>query len=669
MTQEHPADVLVSVAIVNYNGGHYLLDTVHAVLASNVPIEVLVVDNGSVDDSIDALRDEFPGEPRLSIIENGENLGFARANNVALNRGRGRYLLLLNPDCIVAPDTLQRMVQALEADPKAGMAGCLIQNPDGSEQPGCRRTIPTPWTGLVRALHLGRLLGSDSPTHQMDLVHSPLPERPVYVEAISGAFMLIRRAALEQVGPMDDSYFLHCEDLDWCKAFQEAGWQILFVPQVRIVHHKGVCSTGRPVFVLWHKHRGMVRFYRKFLAKLYPLPLNILVIIGVWSRFAFMVPVELLRRIPQWIQRRPPPARARRKPLPPVPQTPHPELRGRSVLVTGGTGFIGGRLVDELLRQGARVRVLSRHPERVREQWPGVKAVLGDLEDRGTLEGVCDGIHTLFHLASCAHMLDLPVDDSPRHRQVTEQGTQELLQQSREAGVQRFVFVSSVKAMGEESDDCQDETSEPRPETAYGIAKLHAEQAVLAMAGSGDMQTMVLRLPMVYGPGNKGNLPRMIQAIRQGHFPPLPQVHNRRSMVHVDDVVQALLLSAVRPRAAGQVYIVTDGRAYSTADIYRLIAGNLDRPTPRWYVPMSMLQGAARLGDLLLRLGIPVPLHTVNLRKLLGSAWYSNRKISEELGFTPHHDLRRALPEMVEEIPAGFLAAGEQTGALRERHG
>jgi nucleoside-diphosphate-sugar epimerase/GT2 family glycosyltransferase len=663
----HSSDILVSVAIVNFNGGHYLLDTVRAVLASTVPIEVLVVDNGSEDDSISNLRDELCEEARLRVIENGENLGFAKANNVALKQARGRYLLLLNPDCIVAADTLEQMVRALEADPHAGMAGCLIQNPDGTEQPGCRRTIPTPWTGLVRALHLGPLLGKDSPSHNVDLVHSPLPERPVYVEAISGAFMLIRREALEQVGLMDDRYFLHCEDLDWCKSFQESGWQILFVPQVRIVHHKGVCSAHRPIFVLWHKHKGMVRFYRKFLSKRYPLPLNLLVVVGVWSRFAFMVPVELARRIIPGAQQQNDSAGGTLSARP-LQHPLHPDLRGRKVLVTGGTGFIGTRLVDELLRQGAEVRVLSRSPEQVTGRWGGrVSAVAGDLETGAGMPGVCDGIDTLFHLASCAHMLDLPVDDSARHRQVTEQGTLDLLHQARGSGLARFVFVSSVKAMGEEADACQDEASEPHPETAYGIAKLHAEQAVLAAGREDGMAATVLRLPMVYGPGNKGNLPRMVDAIRHGRFPPLPKVHNRRSMVHVDDVVQALLLSAVREQAAGQVYIVTDGRVYSTAEIYRLIAASLGRRVPRWHVPLFVLQAGARLGDLLLRLGTPIPLHTLNLRKLLGSAWYSNRKITDELGFAPRHDLRHALPEM-DDVNASPSRQPAGSGTWHEQH-
>jgi GT2 family glycosyltransferase/nucleoside-diphosphate-sugar epimerase len=643
---------LVSIVIVNYNGGPYLLDSVRSALASTVPIELFVVDNGSVDGSVRGLHRALAGEPRLAVIENGANLGFARANNIALARAQGEFLLLLNPDCVVEPDTVERMLGALREDPAAGMAGCLIRNPDGTEQAGCRRTIPTPWSGLMRVLHLNRFFPNIGGKHQVDLLTRPLPTHPVDVEAISGAFMLVRRSALEQVGVMDDSYFLHCEDLDWCKAFHDAGWKILFVPNVDIVHYKGACSVERPFFVLWHKHRGMVLFYRKFLSRQYSMPLNLLVIMGVWLRFAAMVPMEWLRslrRRARAVPRQMVGAGARQPDLPLLDG-----LRGAAVLVTGGTGFIGYRLVRELLRQGARVTVLTRSPAKVSALWPRghVRVVRGDLEDPASLVHACDRTQILFHLASCAHRLDAVSEDSSRHSTITEKGTSELLRVATRAQVETFVFVSSVKAMGEESDLCLDESSPARPESPYGVAKLNAEREVLETARDSGMRAVVLRLPLVYGPGNKGNLPRMIHAIRSGRFPPLPNVLNRRSMVHVDDVVQAVLLAAVKPRADGRVYIVTDNRVYSTAEIYRLIATNLGKRLPRWVVPLGTLRVAARVGDALRRIGIRSPLHSGTVRKLLGSAWYSSEKIRTDLGFEARYDLQEALPDIIASMDA-----------------
>jgi GT2 family glycosyltransferase len=267
------------------------------VLVSSVAVDILVADNGSTDDSLELLRRSVGNDARLRIIENHRNLGFARACNLLLAQARGDYLLVLNPDALIQPDTLKRMVKALQAYPEAGMAGCLIRNPDGSEQAGCRRAVPTPWRSLVRVLHLRRLFPHHPGFRDFVLAREPLPSGPVPVEAISGAFMLVRREVIERVGALDDAYFLHCEDLDWCMRVRQAGWQILFVPEVEIVHYKGVCSRNRPVRVLWHAHKGMVRFYRKFFRHQYPLPLLALVMAAVWTRFGLLAMRTLVRRM------------------------------------------------------------------------------------------------------------------------------------------------------------------------------------------------------------------------------------------------------------------------------------------------------------------------------------------------------------------------------------
>lgn len=286
----------IAVIIVNYNSGALLAETVASVARSTVEVEIFVSDNGSTDGSVDALKSAMGGAANLHILENGANLGFAAGNNAVLPRTGGDYLLFLNPDCRVEPDTLARMLAALEAQPEAGMAGCLILNTDGSEQPGCRRHIPRPWNALMRVAKLGKLFPGHPLFQDFNLTGTPLPAQPVEMEAISGAFMLVRRSALEKVGPLDAGYFLHCEDLDWCMRFTQAGYRILFVPDVVVTHVKGGCSTSRPIFVEWHKHRGMARFYWKFFRRAYPAPLLWLVYLAVWARFAAKALYYLLRR-------------------------------------------------------------------------------------------------------------------------------------------------------------------------------------------------------------------------------------------------------------------------------------------------------------------------------------------------------------------------------------
>ena len=284
-----------SVIIVNFNCGTLLTDCVRSVLASTVPVEVFVSDNDSVDNSIQHLQQEIC-DNRLRIIMNGKNLGFAKASNMLLPKGNGDFLLFLNPDCLIKPDTVERMVRVLESRPDVGMAGCLLRNTDGSEQAGCRRRVPTPARTLVRILYLDRPFPF---LHEkgMLLYKEALPDEPQTVEAISGAFMLVRREALEDVGLMDENYFLHCEDLDWCMRFRMKGWKILFVPAVEAMHFKGACGINRPIRVEWHKHCGMVRFYRKFFRHQYPAPLMWLVICAVWGRFFAIASLIKVRKL------------------------------------------------------------------------------------------------------------------------------------------------------------------------------------------------------------------------------------------------------------------------------------------------------------------------------------------------------------------------------------
>lgn len=330
----------------------------------------------------------------------------------------------------------------------------------------------------------------------------------------------------------------------------------------------------------------------------------------------------------------------------------------RSILITGATGFIGRRLVAALVQHpGHAVHVLVRDRERATRIWPsgGVKLRTGDLTRPDSLATVCNGVDTVYHLAGYAHASGVAEDEAlDLHQRITVEGTRALLTAAGAAGVKRFVFVSSVKAMGEGGDVCLDESSATPAASIYGRAKGEAEGLVRRAGQEQDMHTCILRLPLVYGHDNKGNLPRMIAAIDRGRFPPLRELGNKRSMVHVDDVVQALLLAAERPTARGQVYLVTDEQTYSTRRLYTLICRALGRPVPGWTLPVALLQLAARLGDLIGAVrGRPLAFNSDALDKLTGSAWYSSDKIHRELGYRPRRTLEAALPEMVTMYRAG----------------
>ncbi len=319
------------------------------------------------------------------------------------------------------------------------------------------------------------------------------------------------------------------------------------------------------------------------------------------------------------------------------------------VLVTGASGYIGRRLVNALLRHGVAVRAVARDAVRIKALWPfaEVEAVSADLTRPQTLAGVCDGVRTVFHLASGTDESGVTADQA--HAGGAVIGTRMLLADAVRGGATRFIFMSSVKAMGEGGQACLTETSPALPVSSYGRAKHAAEHLVFEAGRRRGLHVCALRLPLVYGgDDSKGNLPRMIAAIDRGRFPPLPETGNKRSMVHVDDVVRAALLAAERPQANGQLYLVTDGHDYSTRQIYLAICSALGKPPPRWVLPLACLRVAARLGD-----GIgfitrrDFPLNSETVEKLIGSAWYSSEKIHRELDFQPTRTLIDALPEMV----------------------
>ena len=285
---------IISTIIVNYNAGALLRNCVDSLLNCPLEIKVIVVDNASADDSLEALQDL----PNIKIIKNSSNLGFAAACNIGMRDTISPFVLFLNPDCFFEPGTLCKLLDAMELDERVGMVGGLLINADGTEQQGARRAVPTPWRSFFRAFVLARF-ATICPRlfYDFNLHKEPLPDHPIEVEAISGACMLVRREVVQKVGKWDEGYFLHCEDLDWCMRFRQAGWKILFVPAAEIIHIAGVCGRNRPVFVEWNKHKGMVYFYRKFFRHRYPSILMNIVSAGVWIRFGFVVSYYWLRRV------------------------------------------------------------------------------------------------------------------------------------------------------------------------------------------------------------------------------------------------------------------------------------------------------------------------------------------------------------------------------------
>ena len=299
------------------------------------------------------------------------------------------------------------------------------------------------------------------------------------------------------------------------------------------------------------------------------------------------------------------------------------------------------------------------------------------------------GLDAIIHLAGKAHALAEVAQDEAEYFQINTEGTRRMLEAAKAAGVKSFVLFSTVKAAGEAPTEVAgseervasrgasaehggrsllagekageglaeretsvqparpaDESVDSPPDTPYGQSKRAAEKLVLE--GGYIPHPVVLRPCLVYGPTPKGNLEKMIAAVRRGRFPPLPEVGNKRSMVHIDDVIAAALLAAEHPAAAGQVYIVADNEPFSTRQLFEWICTAAGRRIPRWTMPLWLLRLLGRVGDGIGRLrGRRFVFDSDALAKLTGSAWYTSAKLQRELGWTPQHTLQETMGEMV----------------------
>jgi N-acetylglucosaminyl-diphospho-decaprenol L-rhamnosyltransferase len=270
----------LDVVIVSYRCEELLRECLASLLANRPDgaITVQVVDNASGDGTAEMVAREFPG---VELTANTANLGFSRANNPALARGSAPYALVLNPDTKVPPGSLEALLELMDAHPEIGMAGPRLELSDGSFDHASRRSFPTPlsalghFTGLGRRARAGRQL---SAYRAPEVASGP-------VEAINGAFMLIRRAALEQVGAFDTRYWMYMEDLDLCYRFAQAGWTTWYEPSVTVVHIKaGTSGQHRSLRLNYAFHYGMFRFYRDHYARSRNPLLNGAVYVGIAAK-------------------------------------------------------------------------------------------------------------------------------------------------------------------------------------------------------------------------------------------------------------------------------------------------------------------------------------------------------------------------------------------------
>jgi N-acetylglucosaminyl-diphospho-decaprenol L-rhamnosyltransferase len=250
----------LSIVVVSWNVRDLLRRCLASLAESPRPeggIQIIVVDNGSTDGSVEMVRAEFPS---VLLVANSENRGFPAANNQGIAVAQGRYVFLLNPDTEVLEDALPTMVDFADTHPDVGIVGPQLLNPDGSVQ-SSRRRFPT----LVTALFDSTWLEPHAPRRILDRYH--VRDRPAdvvqEVDWVDGAALMARREAIEQVGSMDEGFFMYSEELDWCRRFQQAGWRVFYLPTARVVHHRGKSSEQVVAARHIYFQSSKVRYFHK----------------------------------------------------------------------------------------------------------------------------------------------------------------------------------------------------------------------------------------------------------------------------------------------------------------------------------------------------------------------------------------------------------------------
>jgi len=247
---------ILSIIIVSWNTASFLENCLASIMANppTSPFENWVVDNASTDDSPRMVREKFP---QVQLVESRENVGFARANNQALQRCTGKYILLLNPDTHVASGALQALVDFLDKTPEAGAVGARILNPDGSLQISSHPR-PTLSRELWRLFHLDGLSPyAEYPTSKWET------NQAQEVDVLIGACLMLRKDVLDQVGFLDEDYFMYSEEVDLCYRVQRAGWRLFWVPQAEVMHFGGQSTQQVPTEMFLNLYHGKIKYFRK----------------------------------------------------------------------------------------------------------------------------------------------------------------------------------------------------------------------------------------------------------------------------------------------------------------------------------------------------------------------------------------------------------------------
>jgi len=570
----------------------------------NIEFEITLVDNSDSDQlnlSIRAWLDKFRVQiPEWSIrlISAQGNVGYGQGNNLVIEKAKSDYHFVINPDLFVRPDALLEALKFMESHQDVGLLSPAVFDENGERQYLCKRS-PTLFIMFLRGLSSGWLNRFfHTILYDFEMRECNYEKTIDSLDYPTGCFMFFRTLHLQAIKGFDPEYFLHFEDADIGRRMQKVA-RVTYVPAVEVIHKwtrgshlswHGKLMTVRSGLLYWRKWGGTFRrTSREYISQ------------TPYRSGANGVACESVKR----------------------------------VLVTGANGFIGQRLCQELSSRGYKVTGAVRQAVESNKSSSVSYLALGELSDSANWSNALSGVECVVHLAARVHVMrDESADPLEEFRRINTLGTERLARIASACGVTRLIYVSSIKVNGEETvgGHIYSERDKPAPIDPYGISKWEAEQALSRVAKETGLEIVIVRPPLVYGPGVKGNFERMLHVICKRIPLPFSTISNLRSLLYIDNLVDALRICVTHPAAVGKTYLLSDDEDISTANLMRLLGEAMGKPVRFFPVP-----------SLLLKLVGHIIGKSDEMDRLIGSLQVDSGKIRRELNWHPPYSMRQGL--------------------------